>query len=259
MAITLNILENEPINLSVAAPEAMALSVGETTVIKENDYTDLINKPSIEGAELNGDVSLNALNGYTQEQIDTKLSAKADRSEIPSLNGYATEAWVESQNYASQNDIYTKGQTDNLLADKADKSEIPSLNGYATEQWVENKHYLTEHQSLDGYATEQYVDDAIGSIESGVTSVNGQTGDVTLSIPSKTSDLTNDSGYITGYTETDPTVPSWAKAASKPTYTAAEVGALPSNTVIPSKTSDLTNDSGYITLADLPVYNGGVS
>lgn len=30
-------------------------------------------------------------------------------------------------------------------------------------------------------------------------------------------------------------------------------------TEIPTKTSDLTNDSGYITLADLPIYNGGVS
>jgi hypothetical protein len=49
--------------------------------------------------------------------------------------------------------------------------------------------------------------------------------------------------------ETDPTVPAWAKAATKPAYTAAEVGALPANTPIPSKTSDLTNDSGYITAA----------
>lgn len=32
---------------------------------------------------------------------------------------------------------------------------------------------------------------------------------------------------LTSFTETDPTVPAWAKAASKPTYTAAEVGALP--------------------------------
>lgn len=44
-------------------------------------------------------------------------------------------------------------------------------------------------------------------------------------IPTKVSDLTNDSGFITSFTETDPTVPAWAKAASKPTYTAAEVGA----------------------------------
>lgn len=30
--------------------------------------------------------------------------------------------------------------------------------------------------------------------------------------------------------ESDPTVPSWAKQSSKPTYTAQEVGALPANT-----------------------------
>ena len=35
-------------------------------------------------------------------------------------------------------------------------------------------------------------------------------------------------------TETDPTVPSWAKQSTKPSYTANEVGALPSNTHIPS-------------------------
>ena len=33
--------------------------------------------------------------------------------------------------------------------------------------------------------------------------------------------------------ETDPTVPEWAKQPEKPTYTAAEVGALPADTVIP--------------------------
>ena len=69
----------------------------------------------------------------------------------------------------------------------------------------------------------------------------------TYDLPQKTSDLINDSGFLTSYTETDPTVPSWAKQSTKPTYTASEVGALPSNTVIPSKTSDLTNDSGFIT------------
>lgn len=57
-------------------------------------------------------------------------------------------------------------------------------------------------------------------------------------------------------TETDPTVPAWAKASSKPTYTAQEVGALPSSTAIPSKTSDLTNDgdgdSPFATLDDIP-------
>jgi len=73
-------------------------------------------------------------------------------------------------------------------------------------------------------------------------------------------------------TETDPTIPSWAKASTKPTYTASEVGAvpttrtvngkaltgnitltvedvgaLPDTTVIPTKVSELTNDSGFTT------------
>ena len=48
-----------------------------------------------------------------------------------------------------------------------------------------------------------------------------------------------------------PSVPSWALQSRKPTYTANEVGALPSTTVIPSKTSDLTNDSGYLTASDI--------
>lgn len=127
-----------------------------------------------------------------------------------------------------------------------------------------------------------------------VISVNGKDGNVTLDaedvgalpddtvIPSKTSDLQNDSGFIS--TETDPTVPSWAKASSKPSYTASEVGAvptsrtvngkalssnitltasdvsaLPSSTSIPSKTSDLTNDSGFLTLATLPIWDGSVT
>ena len=35
-----------------------------------------------------------------------------------------------------------------------------------------------------------------------------------------------DGKFITGYTETDPTVPAWAKAENKPSYTADEVGAM---------------------------------
>ena len=69
-----------------------------------------------------------------------------------------------------------------------------------------------------------------------VQSVNGKAGAVKLSagdvgalpnttkIPENTSDLTNDSGFLTGYTESDPTVPSWAKASTKPSYSKSEVG-----------------------------------
>ena len=77
------------------------------------------------------------------------------------------------------------------------------------------------------------------------------------SIPTKTSDLNNDSGFISS--ETDPTVPSWAKSANKPTYTASEVGALPDTTAIPTNTSDLNNDSGFITSETDPVFSASAA
>lgn len=82
------------------------------------------------------------------------------------------------------------------------------------------------------------------SIPTKVSDLTNDSGFIT-SAPTKVSDLTNDSGFIS--TETDPTVPNWAKQSQKPTYTAQEVGALPSSTQIPTKVSDLTNDSGFIT------------
>lgn len=51
---------------------------------------------------------------------------------------------------------------------------------------------------------------------------------------------------LQSYTESDPTVPKWAKAATKPSYTASEVGALPNTTVIPSvpSTTSLIKGNG---------------
>lgn len=89
-------------------------------------------------------------------------------------------------------------------------------------------------------ASKSYVDTAISSI----------------AIPSKVSELTNDAGYISSYTETDPTVPSWAKAASKPTYTASEVGALPSNTTY---VSTVNGQSGAVTVDTPLVLRGSMS
>lgn len=48
------------------------------------------------------------------------------------------------------------------------------------------------------------------------------------------------------FIETDPTVPAWAKAAEKPSYSADEVGALPATTTIPSKLSELENDTSFV-------------
>ena len=77
-------------------------------------------------------------------------------------------------------------------------------------------------------------------------------GNYLTSIPSEyvTDSELNAKGYLTDYTESDPTVPAWAKAATKPTYTASEVGALPATTKIPSALSDLTADSTHRVVTD---------
>ena len=55
----------------------------------------------------------------------------------------------------------------------------------------------------------------------GITDAHIQNGTITLG--------SNTLTPLTSYTETDPTVPSWAKASTKPSYTASEVGALASS------------------------------
>ena len=62
----------------------------------------------------------------------------------------------------------------------------------------------------------------------------------TTVIPTKTSELQNDSGFLTQFIETDPTVPAWAKSPNKPVYTASEINAVPTTRTVNSK--QLTSD-----------------
>lgn len=80
------------------------------------------------------------------------------------------------------------------------------------------------------------------------TAIDVSSGAASFNVPTKTSHLTNDSGFITSYTETDPTVPSWAKESTKPTYTASEVGAIPISRTINGKalSNDITLDASDI-------------
>lgn len=97
------------------------------------------------------------------------------------------------------------------------------------------------------YATEEYVKTNGGKIDS--ISVNGAAQTITnknvdIPIPTKVSALINDAGYLTSFTETDPTVPAWAKTAVKPSYTYSEILNTPT---IPTNNNQLTNGAGYIT------------
>lgn len=59
---------------------------------------------------------------------------------------------------------------------------------------------------------------------------------------------------LQSYTETDPTVPSWAKAESKPTYTASEVGAIASTEKGANSGVASLDSSGKVPSSQLPSY-----
>ena len=110
--------------------------------------------------------------------------------------------------------------------------------------------------AVGGIDIEQYVGEKVDAVLGGVT----EDFDTLKELADKkvdkaegkglsTNDFTNDdksklNSALQSYTESDPTVPAWAKAANKPTYTASEVGAVPTTRTVNGKAL-----SGNITLS----------
>ena len=85
-----------------------------------------------------------------------------------------------------------------------------------------------------GTATESF--DTLGEMETAINNKVDKVDGKGLS----TNDFTNAektklASALTSYTETDPTVPAWAKTEKKPTYTASEVGAVPTTRTVNGK------------------------
>ena len=94
----------------------------------------------------------------TEKDLNKTLEDYALKTEVPSLDGYATEQWVQSQNYLTEHQD---------LSSYALKSEIPSLDGYATESWISSQQFATQSwvtsqgyltsTGLSGLATQSWV------------------------------------------------------------------------------------------------------
>ena len=100
---------------------------------------------------------------------------------------------------------------------------------------------ITSHQDISGKA-----DKATTLAGYGITDANIANGVITLGSDTITP--------LTSFTESDPTVPSWAKASSKPTYTASEVGAVATTAVGAASGVCPLNSSTKIDTAYLPSY-----
>ena len=148
----------------------------------------------INGKELVITAHQSLANYYTKSDVNAALNDKVDTSEletvsgeivnmIPSLNGYATQSWVEDKNYLVADDI----------AGKADKTDLQYVSAGVD--------YVSGHiPSLNGYATEQYVQGASAEVTAWVNSqgyLKSVPDDYALKsdIPTKVTDLTDSADY----------------------------------------------------------------
>lgn len=132
---------------------------------------------------------------------ETELDAKGYLTEHQSLAEYAKKSELFSKDYNDLTNKPTIPSVEGLAStqyvdEKVATIVVPSLDGYATEQWVEGKGYLTQHQSLADYATKSELATKQDTLTAGnnITIVDGV---ISSTQPTKTSDLTNDSGYLT--------------------------------------------------------------
>lgn len=158
-----------------------------------------------------GDVVIEQVDAYTKTETNTLLSAKADSADLASvatsgsyndLSNKPTIPTVPTKVSAFQNDAgyltsapvsSVNGQTGAVVL------SIPTVPTKVS-AFQNDAGYLTQHQSLAGYATEAWVGRQGYLTSAPVSSVNGQTGAVVLTIPTvptAVSAFQNDAGYLT--------------------------------------------------------------
>lgn len=112
-------------------------------------------------------------------------------------------SWSDVQDKPNFATVATSGSYNDL----SNKPDIPSLTGYATEDWVENKGYLTSVPSI--YITESELASEGFAKAANLANVatSGSYGDLsnTPTVPTKTSQLANDSNFVVdaNYTHID--------------------------------------------------------
>ena len=189
-----------------------------------HSYNDLSDKPTIP--------SIDGL--ATKKELTDGLATKSDTTHTH--DQYLTEH-QDLSNYALKTELPSvPTKTSQLTNDSGFITSIP--NEYITETELNEKGYLTEHQDISGKAN-------ISDLSTVATS--GSYNDLIdkPTIPSKTSQLTNDSGYLTSIPNEYITE---SELNSKGYLTEhQDISGKADKSEIPTKISDLTNDSGFIT------------
>ena len=200
-----------------------------------------------------------------KDEVDTALIAKANADAIPTVpvnvselnndENYIKNTVDNLVHYYNKADTYTKTEVNGLIS-SIQKLTSQIVDELPTEDIDTSVIYLIKQDDTSAYMQYMYINGAfaeLGSTQVDLsdyykkTEVNAKLADKAdktelPTVPTLISAFTNDANYLTEYTETDPTVPAWAKASTKPSYTAAEVGALPEDTEIPIFTNKTVLD-----------------
>lgn len=172
-----------------------------------------------------------------KEDITTLQSIKADKSDIPDTSTLATKE--ELNNKANISDVYSKTEVDQKIDEAIVGGEIDLSNYYTKSETYSKSEVDGMIPDISGLATKT-------ELSSGLDSKADKADTYTKSeIDGK--------NYLTS--ETDPTVPSWAKAETKPSYTADEVGAIPTGGLKTINGQTLEGDGNIV--IDSP--EGGIS
>lgn len=210
--------------------------------------------------------ALDVENYYTKDEVDTALTGKANADAVPAVpvnvselnndENYIKNTVDNLVHYYNKADTYTKTEVNGLISN-IQKLTSQIVDQLPTENIDSSVIYLIKIGDTSAYMQHMYINSAwaeLGSTQVDLSDYYKKTEiDTKLAdkadktelptVPTLISAFTNDKGYLTEFTETDPTVPAWAKAENKPSYTAAEVHALPDDTEIPIFTNKTVLDS----------------
>ena len=148
--------------------EVQTLLEGYSTTAHTHDYSEIQNTPDLSGfASLSDipDTSNFITSGFCEDRYQPKgtyvvpsdLDDYALKSEIPSIEGLATEAELANYQPVSSMTGYSTTAHTHSYNDLTDKPTIPSTSGLASETWVSNNFATTGHTHSQ-YLTETSAD-----------------------------------------------------------------------------------------------------